>query len=51
MVLKKKRVLLLDPQDTFLFEDFDKNVFKYVRENHVQTNENWKKTWKKAEFY
>jgi hypothetical protein len=32
----------------FKYSDFDKNVVKYVRENHVQTDEHWRKNWKKA---
>jgi len=31
-------------------EDFAKNVAKYVRENHVQTDQHWTRTWKKAEL-
>lgn len=31
-------------------KDFSKNVCKYVRENHVQTDEHWTKNWKKAEL-
>lgn len=27
--------------EEFLFDDFNKNVAKYVRKNHVQTNYNW----------
>lgn len=27
--------------DTFHYDDFNLNVFKYVRENHVQTDEHW----------
>jgi len=28
--------------EEFLFEDFNKNVAKYVREGHVQTDKHWK---------
>ena len=28
-------------KDSFAFEDFDKNVAKFVRANHVQTDEHW----------
>jgi len=31
-------------------EDFSKNVCKYVRANHVQTDQHWTKNWKKAEL-
>lgn len=36
--------------DSFLLEDFSKNVVKYVRKNHVQTDEHWKKNWKRAKL-
>jgi hypothetical protein len=29
----------------FNYSDFDNNVFKYVRPNHVQTDEHWTKNW------
>ena len=32
--------------DSFHYDDFSKNVAKYVRKNHVQTNEHWTKNWK-----
>ncbi|MGB1217570.1 MAG: RNA ligase family protein, partial [Saprospiraceae bacterium] len=28
--------------------DFKQNVFKYVRANHVQTDEHWTRNWKRA---
>lgn len=31
-------------------DDFSKNVVKYVRENHVQTDEHWTKNWKRAKL-
>jgi hypothetical protein len=31
-------------------EDFSKNVAKWVRENHVQTDQHWTRNWKKAEL-
>jgi hypothetical protein len=37
-------------QLSFPEEDFVKNVFKYVRKNHVQTDEHWSKNWKKAKL-
>lgn len=36
--------------DTFPLEDFSKNVVKYVRKNHVQTDEHWKKNWKRSKL-
>ena len=32
--------------DQFKYEDFSKNVGKYVRSNHVQTDEHWTKNWR-----
>lgn len=32
----------------FTTEEFPQNVLKYVRENHVQTDEHWTKNWRKA---
>ena len=34
----------------FPIMDFPKYVCKYVRANHVQTDEHWQKNWKKAEL-
>ena len=31
-------------------DDFSKNVAKYVRENHVQTDQHWTRNWKRAEL-
>lgn len=31
--------------DSFKSEDFAKNVIKYVRKGHVQTDEHWSKNW------
>ena len=36
--------------DSFPIEDFSKYVCKWVRPNHVQTDEHWTKNWKKAEL-
>ena len=35
---------------SFLLDDFSKNVVKYVRANHVQTDEHWKRNWKRAKL-
>lgn len=32
----------------FYHSDFDRNVCKYVRKNHVQTDQHWRKQWRKA---
>lgn len=34
--------------DSFSDEDFNKYVLKFVRANHVQTDEHWSRNWKKA---
>lgn len=36
--------------DEFYTEDFPKYVCKFVRANHVQTDEHWTKNWRKAEL-
>ena len=36
--------------DSFKIEDFSKYVCKWVRKDHVQTDEHWTKNWKKAEL-
>jgi len=36
--------------DGYHTEDFHKNVFKYVRKNHVKTDEHWAKNWKRAKL-
>jgi hypothetical protein len=35
----------------FLTSDFKCNVLKYVRKNHVQTNEHWTRNWKRASLW
>lgn len=35
---------------SFYYKDFQKNVAKYVRANHVQTDKHWRETWTKNEF-
>ncbi|MRG48644.1 2'-5' RNA ligase [Chitinophaga sp. SYP-B3965] len=34
--------------DSYAQEDFSRNVFKYVRKGHVQTDEHWTRNWKRA---
>lgn len=36
--------------DEFSIKDFDKNIFKYVRKDHVQTDKHWTKTWVKNDL-
>ena len=31
-------------------DDFAENVMKYVRKNHIQTDEHWRRNWKKAKI-
>lgn len=37
--------------ERFPVEDFAKNVLKYVRKNHVQTDEHWTKNWQRARLW
>lgn len=45
-----KEGVVIRKVDGFDNDDFAKNVAKYVRENHVQTDQHWTRTWKKAEL-
>jgi RNA ligase len=38
-------------KDRFHVNDFSTNVLKYVRKNHVQTDEHWTKNWKRAKLF
>jgi len=40
-----KEGLVIRIQDSFDTKDFKNCVAKYVRENHIQTNEHWSKNW------
>lgn len=42
---KKLKVLQYGNADSFNYNDFDKNVGKYVRFQHLKTDANWSKTW------
>ena len=45
----EKEGVVIRKASSFLDEDkFAKNVCKYVRANHVQTDEHWTKNWKRA---
>lgn len=37
--------------EEFLVDDFKNNVLKYVRSNHVKTNEHWTRNWQKAKLW
>jgi hypothetical protein len=45
---KEKEGFVIRVADSFPGEDFQKNVAKYVRKGHVQTDEHWTKNWKQA---
>ena len=34
--------------DGYMVDNFKKNVFKYVRKDHVKTDEHWTRNWKRA---
>jgi len=36
--------------DEYSVEDFEKNVFKYVRKGHVKTDEHWTRNWNRAKL-
>lgn len=41
---------VMRPVEAFNANDFTKVVGKYVRDNHVQTDEHWTKNWKQAKL-
>ena len=43
-----KEGIVMRVADSFKLEDFPHYVCKYVRANHVQTDEHWTRNWKKA---
>lgn len=48
---KEKEGIVMRIVDSFPIEEFPNCVCKYVRANHVQTDEHWTRNWKKAELY
>jgi hypothetical protein len=36
--------------EEFAVADFDQNIFKYVRKNHVKTDAHWTRNWKRAKL-
>ncbi len=46
----KREGIVIRNSETFLDEEFSKNVMKWVRKNHVSTDEHWTKNWKKAKI-
>jgi hypothetical protein len=45
-----KEGIVVRNADSFENHNFSNNVIKYVRENHVQTDEHWTKSWKQAKL-
>ena len=45
---KTKEGVVMRIENSFKLEDFPHYVCKYVRANHVQTDEHWTKNWHKA---
>ncbi|KAG2385921.1 hypothetical protein C9374_003070 [Naegleria lovaniensis] len=41
---------VLKTTQSFSTKDFERNIAKYVRKGHIQTDENWGKTWKQAKL-
>lgn len=46
----EKEGVVMRVANEFYTEDFSKFVCKYVRANHVQTDEHWTKNWKRAKL-
>lgn len=36
--------------DGFSVDDFERNIFKYVRKGHVKTDEHWTRNWRRAKL-
>jgi hypothetical protein len=45
-----KEGIVVRNTNSFYDEDFSKNVIKYVRANHVQTDQHWSTNWKQAKL-
>lgn len=43
--------VVVRPKNNFLLEEFSQKVLKYVRANHVKTDEHWTKNWKRAPLW
>lgn len=43
--------VVVRPSAEFTTEEFPHKVIKYVRENHVKTDEHWTKNWKRASLW
>lgn len=44
VVIKGGEGIVVRNKDSFLYDDFNTNIAKYVRENHVQTDKHWSKS-------
>ena len=47
---KMKEGVVVRPYDSFPYEKFGDNIRKYVRANHVKSDEFWVKNWRKAKL-
>jgi len=47
---EKREGVVIRLADEFPFEEFSNCVCKWVRPNHVQTDEHWTKNWKRAKL-
>lgn len=47
---KTREGVVIRIADEFPIDEFSNNVCKWVRSNHVTTDEHWTKNWKKAEL-
>jgi hypothetical protein len=45
---KTREGFVLRLREGFEFDQFGQNACKFVRANHVQTDQHWKKNWRKA---
>ena len=45
-----KEGIVLRNDDSFLHENFNANLVKYVRAHHVQTDKHWTKMWRKSKL-
>ena len=45
MLGEEKEGFVIRKPDAFAANDFDRNVMKYVRPKHVQTDQHWRRNW------
>ena len=46
----EKEGFVIRVRDGFEEKDFEKNIAKFVRKNHVQTESDWLKKWKQSKL-